>query len=71
MKNHTRQSRRYAENPRDMAVFLRVAALGVIFSNKQKTRFQIWSRGVNACTEFQVCILFRLARRSRTNLQTH
>ena len=42
----TRQSRRYAENPRDTPVFRSLRPSRVFFSKKQKTRFQIRPMGV-------------------------
>ena len=41
----TRQSRRYAKNPRDKAVFRGYRPSGSLFLKNKKTRFQIWSRG--------------------------
>ena len=66
----SRQSRRYAENPRDTAVLRGQRPSGSIFRKKQKNTFlDMVQRSV--CIKFQVCKVFRLARMSRTNHQTH
>ena len=54
-----RQSKRYAENPRDTAVFRGQRPPGSLFrKNKKKNVFR-YGLVECVCTEFQVCIFFR------------
>ena len=68
-KIQIRQSRRYAENPRDTAVFKASGRHGDLI--KKKTKLVLDNVNGIMCAKFQVCNVFRLARRCDTNKHTN
>ena len=68
-KTKTRQSWRYAENPRDTAVFRGLRPSREFF--RQDKKHVLDEVNASMCVKHQVCIVFRLARRRDRNKYIH
>ena len=66
-----RQSWRYAENPRDTAVFEASGRHGDLIEKAKNKNLFLDKVNESMCAKFQVCIVFRLARRRDTITRIH